>query len=561
MEGPDHEGGCETRPKWGVRNGRRSGAQTDKPVQYAGSPSASRPKFLGHFGKMIKGQPLSKLCRVDPPPIRYIERDGARLAYQVVGNGLHDVVWTLELVEHLDLLWTDPHFNHLYERVAGYARSVLMQRRGFGLSDAIDYVPSLAQQCDDILAVMDAVGMRSATIAAHLSNAPAAVLLATTFPSRVKGLLLTNPFLQGPATTKPMLSLTKTEAKDVSDAYLMALDHYGEGAFLPLWETALDSSFNRRLFGLLERCSASQEAARAQVEWALSVDVTDLLSTIQCPVRVLHTQTGVFPRRLAQAIADTVPHGSCVALPVPAPGTSLGEGMVAWVDEMQALVTGTPRSADANRRLSSILFTDLVGSTELLARIGDVAYADLRTEHEHHVRHGVEVHGGTLANVSGDGTLSLFDSPTKAIQCAVSIRSAAQESGLRVRAGMHTGEINWTAVDVSGLAVHLAARVSAAAGADEILVSSTIRDLLLNSEWSFTTAGARELKGVPGTWELFRLDADRRRPLVLAAEPGTTRVDRVALRMAHAAPGFSRIGVTMANAVQRRRGRASSASQ
>jgi class 3 adenylate cyclase len=496
---------------------------------------------------------------VDPPPIRFIERDGGQLAYQVVGDGPHDVVWMLELVEHFDLLWTDPYFNHIFERVAGYSRSVLMQRRGFGLSDTIDYVPTLEQQCNDILAVMDTVGMRSATIAAHLSNAPAVVLLATTHPSRVNGLLLTNPFLQGVATTKPRLGCTESEAKEVADAYLMALDHYGEGEFLPLWEAALDSSFNRRLFGLLERCSASREAARAQVEWALSVDVTVLLGSIQCPTRVLHTQTGVFPGKVAQAVADAVPHASCMALPVPTPGTSLGEGMLAWVDEMQALVTGTPRAADANRKLSSILFTDLVGSTELLARIGDVAYAELRTEHEHQVRHSVEINGGTLVNVSGDGTLSLFEGPTRAIQCAVSIRSAAQDRGLRVRAGMHTGEINWTAVDVSGLAVHLAARVNDAADANEILVSSTVRDLLLNAEWCFTSAGVHELKGIPGSWELFRLDPGQGRPVVSAVEPDPTRVDRVALRVARAAPALSRVGVTMANAMQRRRGRATSA--
>jgi class 3 adenylate cyclase/pimeloyl-ACP methyl ester carboxylesterase len=495
----------------------------------------------------------SNLVTVDPPPIRFTQRDGSRLAYQVFGGGPHHVVWTLELVEHFDLLWTDPHFNHNFERVAGYARVVLLQRRGFGLSDPIDYVPSLEQQADDILAVMDEVGMPAATVAAHLSNCPAAVLVAASHPSRVNGLLLANPYLQGPTTTKTMLGVTPDDLQAAFDAYRRATDNYGEGAFLPLWETALDSGFNRRLFGLLERCSANREAARAQLDFMFSVDVTDLLASVQCPTRVVHTQTGVFPAELARAIAEAVQHGSSGALPVPAPGTSLGEGMTPWVDEMQTLVTGYARPADADRKLGSILFTDVVGSTEVLARIGDAAYGALRTEHEHQVRHQVELHGGTLANVSGDGTLSLFDSPTKAVRCATAIRAGAEGLGLQLRAGVHTGEINWTAVDVSGLAVHLAARVSAIAGAGEVLVSSTVRDLLLNSEWSFTSAGFHVLKGVPGTWELFRLDDGRHRPRIPSRDAESTRSDRMALRLARTAPKLTRLGVSMGNAVQRRR--------
>ena len=209
---------------------------------------------------------------MNPPPIRYIERDGGRLAYQVVGSGPSDVVWLLECMNHLDLLLTDPHLNHLFERASAYSQILLVQRRGFGSSDPIDYVPSLEQQAEDILALMDEVGMSQATLAENLGTSPVALLIAATHPSRVRSVLVLNPLVQGSRTTKPVLGWTREEIDRFGQDYVAAAAHWGDADALPLWESALESGFNRRLWSMLERCSASRDAACAYLEGMLTVD-------------------------------------------------------------------------------------------------------------------------------------------------------------------------------------------------------------------------------------------------------------------------------------------------
>jgi class 3 adenylate cyclase/pimeloyl-ACP methyl ester carboxylesterase len=490
---------------------------------------------------------------VDAPPVRYISRDGARLAYQVAGEGDWNLVWLHELLSHLELSWTDQHVNQLFERGADYSRTVFFQRRGLGVSDPIDYVPTLEQWADDIIAVMDEVGMPSATLVGNLCTCAPAVLVAAMHPHRVRGLLLANPVVQGPLTSRPALGVEIADLERMSVSYRRAAAQWGEAEMLPLWESAIDTPFNRRLWSLLERCSASRDAALAYVDAALTMDVTPLLPSVQCPVRVLRTATGIYPAAAGRAIAQAVPRGTYADLPVPPPGATLGESMLPWIDEVRTFVTGAPRPPDADRRIATMLFTDVVGSTELLGRIGDAAYRELRATHERDVRAAVELSGGRLVNVSGDGTLSLFDVPSKAAGAAFKIRHDARERGLSLRAGIHTGEVDWSANDLTGLAVHIGARVGAAAGPDEILASSTVRDMLFGSSLGFRSAGRHELKGVPGTWELFALHEVGNRPTVVRSAAEPTMADRAALRTVRRLPAVARLSMRMGAAANRRR--------
>jgi class 3 adenylate cyclase/pimeloyl-ACP methyl ester carboxylesterase len=490
---------------------------------------------------------------VDAPPVRYVDREGARLAYQVTGNGGSNLVWLHELLSHLELSWTDPHVKQLFDRGADYSRTVFFQRRGLGVSDPIDYVPTLEQWAGDVIALMDEAGMPSATLVGNLCTCAPAVLAAAMHPDRVRGLLLVNPVLQGSQSSRPLLGADHAELQRMGDAYRRAADQWGDAEMLPLWEAAIDTPFNRRLWSMLERCSASRDAARAYVEAALTIDVTDLLSSVRCPVRVLRTATGIYPKELGPAIAAAVAYGTFDELPAPSPGSTMGEAMLPWIDEVRRFVTGASRPPDADRRIATMLFTDLVGSTELLARIGDAAYRELRSMHEREVRLAVEVNGGRIVNVTGDGTLSLFDIPSKAAAAAVTIRSDASKRNLRLRAGIHTGEVDWSADDLSGMAVHIGARVGAAANAGEILASSTVRDLLAGSALAFASRGRHELKGVPGAWELFAIEHGESRPVVTSPAPAPTMRDRAALRTARSLPALARLSVRLGAAANRRR--------
>jgi class 3 adenylate cyclase len=253
-------------------------------------------------------------------------------------------------------------------------------------------------------------------------------------------------------------------------------------------------------------------------------------------------------------VADLLPNATYQLLPAHAPGTSLGESYRPFIDQAEELLTGHQHAAESDRSLATVLYTDVVDSTALLSRLGDARYREVRGAHERQVRLAVERAGGRLVKVTGDGTLSLFDSPSRAVRCAVTIRDEAAELEIAVRAGLHSGEIEREGLDVAGMAVHIGARVGAAAGPGEVLVSRTVRDLVTGSGLEFVSRGERALKGVPGEWELFALQSADRRADLLPAEPSlVTTFDRAALTTARRAPRTARTVVRVGNAIQRRR--------
>jgi class 3 adenylate cyclase len=251
---------------------------------------------------------------------------------------------------------------------------------------------------------------------------------------------------------------------------------------------------------------------------------------------------------------DLLPDATYHELPPNAPGTSLGESYLPVIEHAEELVTGHQHAAESDRSLATVLCTDVVDSTALLSRLGDARYREVRAAHERQVRLAVERAGGRLVKVTGDGTLSLFDSPSRAVRCAATVRDEAATLEISVRAGLHSGEIEREGLDVAGMAVHIGARVGAAAGPGDVLVSRTVRDLVTGSGLEFVSRGEQPLKGVPGEWELFALaSADHRAEVLPAEQPLMTTFDRAALTTARRAPRTARSVVRVGNAIQRRR--------
>jgi class 3 adenylate cyclase/pimeloyl-ACP methyl ester carboxylesterase len=491
---------------------------------------------------------------MDPAPTQYVDRDGSALAYQVFGDGPADLVHFFESFQHLDLQLTDPDMNHNYERVAQYVRAAYFQRRGFGLSDQVPYVPTIEQQADDVLAVMDAVGMRRATLVGWFTTCGAVALAAARVPERVHALVLFSPLAQGPESGGEMHGWTDQEARTFAENSRHSAAHWGSGRSLEVLAPTLNSPFNRRLMAMLERSSATPSAMQSHVEWQLQSDFQEVLKAVQVPASVVYTPNYSAPKAAVQYVADLIPGSTFHALPTTPPGTSMGQAALPMTDILEEIVTGTIHSTDSERFLGTVLFTDVASSTELLERVGDATYRQLRADHERSVRHLVETAGGRLMTVTGDGTLSVFDSPTNAVRCGERICREAENAGISVRAGIHTGELERDAMNVTGLTVHIGARVGAAAEPGEVLVSRTVRDLVAGSGLTFVSRGEHPLKGVSGTWELSAVTRAGHQPEILPAEESMqTPMDRMVLQTARRAPGLARAAVRLGNAVERRR--------
>jgi class 3 adenylate cyclase len=494
---------------------------------------------------------------VDAPEARFLERDGALLAYQVVGDGPADVLWVGEAAQHFDLAWTDPDIHGLYEGAAAYSRSAYMQMRGLGLSEPIRYYPTLEQQADDVLAVLDAAGMRGATLVGTLTTCGAITLAAAKAPERVSGVVLFKAIACGPLAADALQhGWTRQTADTYAAGWRAVMDRWGSGGSLDMWDPVLVTPYNRRLMALLERCSATPSYARTYVDTALANDFTPFLALVQASTRVLYAPTCLEPEAVVRRVAELIPNAEFHELtPTPA-GASIGEAYLEVWRHVEEMATGRSHHADADRFLGTVMFTDVVASTELLARIGDAEYRDLRAAHERQVRLLVGESGGRLINVIGDGTISVFDGPTRAVRCAQDICRAASDVGVQVPAGVHTGELERAARDVTGLSVHIGARICALAAAGEVLVSGVVRDLVAGSGLTFVDRGAQVLKGVPGRRALYALGSTDAAAVLPVEAPMTTAFDRMALRSARAAPRTARAMMRLGNAVQRYRARA-----
>jgi len=434
------------------------------------------------------------------PETRYARSGDVHIAYQVVGEGPLDLVLVPGFVSQLDMQWADAGMARFLRGLASFARLILFDKRGTGLSDPVGAAPTLEERMDDVRAVMDAVGSERAALFGLSEGGPMSALFAATHPERTAALVLCGSFAVGVDVTRDNPGGERWH--QIGATVRNALEHWGEGQLLALFAPSLAGwDAYRRVWGGFERAALSPGMARALWQIVSSIDVRHVLPAIRVPTLVLRRTEDFMPIGLSRQLADEIPGARFVELPGDhLPSTGDVEGLVG---EIRSFLTGVREEPSADRVLATVLFTDIVGSTARAAAVGDRAWRDLLGDYHGLVRGELARFRGREVKTLGDGFLATFDGPGRAIHCACAIRDRVRPLGMQVRAGLHTGECELMGDDVGGIAVHIGARVMANAAPDEVLVSSTVRDLVVGSSVRFGDRGPRALQGVPGEWRLF----------------------------------------------------------
>jgi pimeloyl-ACP methyl ester carboxylesterase len=433
-------------------------------------------------------------------PIRYARSGDVNIAYQVTGDGPFDLVLVHGFFSHLEIDWELPALAHFHDRLGSFSRLIRFDKRGTGLSDRGVGLPDFETRMDDVRAVMDAVGSDSAALCGYSEGGPMSVLFGATYPDRVRALALYSTYAKrcDPDDDYPWAP-TWEERVRVAEELERA---WGENVDLSgMWQNA--DAAEAAWFQRRGRAALSPAGARDLILMNSQADVRDLLGSVQCPTLVVH-RTGDLDASVAEGryIAEHIPGARFVELP--------GEIHVPFhrpdeiLDEIEEFLTGVRPAPSANRVLATILFTDLVRSTERAASLGDEAWSSLLGSHNERIRRELERFSGEEIDTAGDGFLAAFDGPARAIRCGLAIRDALATLGLDIRAGVHTGEVERRAGDKPrGIALHVGARVMSLAGAGEVLVSSTTRDLVAGSGLEFKDRGEHELKGIEGARRVF----------------------------------------------------------
>jgi class 3 adenylate cyclase len=432
------------------------------------------------------------------PQVHYARSGNVNIAYQVVGAGPLDLVLVPGFVSHLELDWDERRSARFLQRLASFCRLIRFDKRGTGLSDRPGALPDLETRMDDVRAVMDDVGSKQAALFGYSEGGPLSITFAATHPSRTSALVLYGTYAKR---SSPDQDYPWARTWDERRAYAESLAAaWAWEADLRRMNPSADEEM-ARWWARRARAAASPGAARELILMNSGIDVRAVLSHVHAPALVLH-RTGDRDARVEEGryLAARIPGARFLELP--------GDDHVPWVDgdqivdEVEEFLTGTRPPPDSDRVLATLLFTDIVGSTDRATRLGDRRWRELLARHHHRVRSEIARHGGEELDTAGDGSLASFDGPTRAIRCAVAVRRTVHELGMDIRAGLHTGEIERRDGEVSGIGIHIAARVVAEAGAGEILVSSTVQDLVAGSGIEFRPRGAYALKGVPGRWQL-----------------------------------------------------------
>lgn len=443
------------------------------------------------------------------PDVRYVKTpDGAHIAYQLFGSGSVDVILVPGFASNIEYGWRLEPVARALRRIGGFARVIQFDRRGTGLSDRMDPAnpPTLEARMDDIRAVMDAANVERAALVGDTDGATLCAVFAATHPSRVLAAVLHGSVARGswardyPWAWRP----------EQWDEYLVRVEtEWGSQAFADWllewnWPGQTDETF-RREFASYLRVSASPGAALAFEQLYRDTDIRDVLGTIQVPVLVTHrVNDAVEPIECARHLAENIPGARLLELPGAGHLPMFASDTDALFDAIERFLDSVRgEELDFDRVLATVLFTDIVGSTETAARMGDRAWRELVAAHDQRVRTLLGRYRGREVDRAGDGFFAMFDGPARAVRCALAIGEALDPLGVAVRAGVHTGEVELDGQDVRGIAVNIGARVAAAAGAGEVLVSSTVKDLVAGSGLVFEPREKRTLKGVPEQWLLY----------------------------------------------------------
>jgi class 3 adenylate cyclase len=435
------------------------------------------------------------------PVARYAKSGDLHIAYVAEGDGPIDLVWIPPWISQVEYLWSEPSLERVMARLTQFARVITFDRRGSGLSDPFLGAPTLEEQMDDVLAVMDAAGSESAAICGTLEGGPMAALFAATHPDRTDALVLYATFAR--ATWAPDYDWAwPAEERDRHMDVL--IEHWGEGLVASgvAPSQMADPAF-MEWAGRLERLAAGPSTIRRIFDLIGEFDVRDVLPSIRVPTLVMHRTGDTFIKvQHSRYIASKVPGARYVELEGDENMFALGDSE-AVMGEIEEFLTGTRHEREPDRMLATVLFTDICDSTSRAAEMGDRGWRFLLERHDTLFRQALERHRGREVKRTGDGFLATFDGPARAIRCAASVAEAMGSLGLQIRAGLHTGELEVMDGDLGGLAVHIASRVMSQAGPNEVLVSGTVKDLVVGSGIEFEDRGERELRGVPGEWRLY----------------------------------------------------------
>ncbi len=441
------------------------------------------------------------------PESRYAKSGDVHIAYQVAGDGPLDLVYVPGWVSHVEEAWEEPNYRRMLERLASFSRLIVFDKRGTGLSDPVplEHLPTLETRMDDVRAVMDAVGSERAALLGHSEGGLMSMLFAATYPERTTALVTIGAYAKRIWSEDYPWAPTPEERQAT---YEEVERSWGTEVDLSYYAPSMtgDKAFEKAMARYFRRC-ASPQAAVALLRMNTACDIRDVLPAIHMPTLVLNR---VDDRDVnvgeARYIAARISGAKLVELP--------GGDHTVWVgdvdgilDEVQEFLTGVRPGPDVDRVLATVLFTDIVGSTERAAELGDRAWSDLVERHHAAIRRELERFRGREVDTAGDGFLATFDGPARAIRCALAAGEAVRDLGIEIRAGLHTGEVELVGDAVRGLAVHVGARVAGLAGPGEVLVSRTVKDLVSGSGIAFDDRGVHDLKGVPEPWRLFAVQA------------------------------------------------------
>ena len=437
------------------------------------------------------------------PDTRYARLEDSYIAFQVVGSGPRDIVFMSAWFSHVDGRWEEPRFAALLRRLSGLGRLIVFDKRGSGASDPLPTAePTWEDWADDILAVMDAVGSDRATVIGVGDSGPMALLFAASHPERVASLVVVNT---GARLTREGDDYPWGLTEEGLERFLdRARKTWGTGGITDVFSpSAADDERYRQWWARYQRMGASPGRAVKMAQLIFQMDARKALPAIRVPTLILHRKDfRFFPIEIGRYLAEHIPGAKLVELEGADGFIYLGD-MNGVVDEIEEFVTGTRRAPDIDRALATVVITDMIGSTDLAAKLGDRRWREILDRHDEIIRDRLAVHRGRLHRATGDGILATFDGPGRAIRCAFEIRDRLREAGVEIRTGIHTGEVEFRGTEIGGIAVHIAARLMTEAGAGEIIASETVKVLVTGSGIGFLDRGVKALKGVPDEWRLY----------------------------------------------------------
>jgi pimeloyl-ACP methyl ester carboxylesterase len=444
----------------------------------------------------MHGTPIAR------PETKYARSGDVHIAYQVFGEGELDIVIVPGFTNHIELFWEHGATIAMYEGLASFARVIAFDRRGSGLSDPVADAPTLEQRMDDVRAVMDAAGSARAALIGLSEGTPMSILFAATYPQRVRALVLSGGLARSTYADDypwgtPLQALVESGLE-------LILPNWGDGSSIEVAAPSqAENPASRAFYGRMERSTASPGMITALAQMFFDLDVRNVVPSVHVPTLLLHrTYDRLVNVRHARWLAENLPDARLIEF-AGEDHNFWYQGAEDWRAAIQEFLTGTRPTPVIDRVLATVLFTDIVDSTRTAAELGDRRWRGMLEGHQRDVRDTLSRFGGREVKSTGDGFLATFDGPARAIDCAQAILRSAAAEGLHIRAGLHTGECEVMGEDIGGIAVHIAARVSAQAAANEVLVSRTVKDLVAGAGIQFADRGAHELKGVAETWQLY----------------------------------------------------------